>query len=98
MDPQTILNIVEEVQAASDVKDKTTFFTEKYPEFVKNYPGLFEMVCQRKIEMGNLSFMIDMLTKMKNDNMTQFDASSHVGQMLFSKYVEPNINMNKEKK
>jgi hypothetical protein len=98
MDSSVVLSIVQEVQN-SKVNDKKNHFEQKYPEFVKKYPGLFEMACNKTdMDMSNLNFMLSMLNKMNHENVSQYNASATVGQMLFSKYVEPNINMNKEKK
>jgi hypothetical protein len=35
--------------------------------------------------------MLGMLNKMNNENMTQYDASANVGQMLYDKYIHDNI-------
>jgi hypothetical protein len=77
--------------SSSSVTNKESYFSEKYPEFKKKYPGLFEMTCNQKLNKMNLEFMLSMLEKMETEKMTQYDASAQVGTMLFQKYVEPNL-------
>jgi hypothetical protein len=43
------------------------------------------------MDIANLNFMLGMLNKMNNENMTQYDASANVGQMLYDKYIHDNI-------
>lgn len=85
-----IRSIVTEI-VDSNVADKETHFGRKYSVFKDKYPNLFRVCCEGKIDKTNLDFMLSMLSKMENQNLTQYDASAEVGQMLFSKYVEPNI-------
>ena len=74
------------------VDNKQEYFESKYANFKKKYPKLFEMACSNEpMEMSNLDFMLSMLTKMKHDDMTQHDASVHVGQFMYDKYIHENI-------
>jgi hypothetical protein len=76
----------------SDVENKQQYFENKYANFKKKYPKLFEMACSREpMEMSNLDFMLAMLSKMKDDSMTQHDASVEVGQFMYDKYIHENI-------
>lgn len=90
MDPTIIKSIIEDIQHSSR-KDKELYFKQKYNEFSEKYPMIFKLSCDSKIDMKNLDFMLSMLSKMNNKEMTQDDASVKVGQMLYDKYVDPVI-------
>ena len=77
---------------SSNVENKAQYFESKYANFKTKYPKLFEMACSNEpMEMANLDFMLSMLSKMKSENMTQHDASVHVGQFMYDKYIHENI-------
>lgn len=64
-----------------------------FPEFVEDYPGLFEMVLRPEgFDGKSLSLMISMLNKMGNGKASQHEASIHVGQHLLDSYVKPQLN------
>jgi hypothetical protein len=76
----------------TNVENKQQYFENKYANFKKKYPKLFEMACStEQMEISNLDFMLSMLSKMKDDSMTQHDASVQVGQFMYDKYIHENI-------
>jgi S-adenosylmethionine:tRNA-ribosyltransferase-isomerase (queuine synthetase) len=76
----------------TNVENKQQYFESKYANFKKKYPKLFEMACSTEaIDISNLDFMLSMLSKIKNENMSQHDASVHVGQFMYDKYIHENI-------
>jgi hypothetical protein len=84
----TIVNTIRD----SKVKDKAKHFENIYENFKTKYPKLYEKACSdNQMDIANLNFMLGMLNKMNNENMTQFDASAQVGQMLYDKYIHDNI-------
>lgn len=86
-----IMTIVNTIRA-SKVNNKAKHFENIYGNFKTKYPMLYEKACSHdEMDMRNLQFMLGMLNKMKNDDMSQFDASAHVGQMLYDKYIHDNI-------
>lgn len=90
-DIEKIRTIVADIQN-THVHNKAKFFEDKYLNFQKKYPKLFEMACSKdKMDMKNLDFMLSMLSKMKNENVTQHDASVEVGQFMYDKYIHENI-------
>ncbi len=77
---------------STDVENKSVYFDSKYGNFKKKFPKLYEMACSREpMDMTNLDFMLSMLTKMKDDNVSQHDASVEVGQFMYDKYIHDNI-------
>jgi hypothetical protein len=98
MDSDTILKIVQTIQTSGKL-NKAEHFAARYPEFKDKYAALFEMACsEQKVDMQNLVYMMEMLDKMKESNLSQYDASAKVGQMLFDKYIEPNMDKMEKKK
>lgn len=88
---EQIMTIVNTIRT-SKVKDKSKHFEKIFENFKSKYPTLYEKACSdNEMDVANLNFMLSMLSKMKNENMTQFDASAHVGQMLYDKYIHDNI-------
>lgn len=73
----------------SEVENKEEVFGKKYQVFKKNYPILFDMACRpEKIDEKMFNMMLYMLNQMENKNLSQFDASANVGQVLYDKYVK----------
>lgn len=84
----TIVNTIRE----SNVPNKAQHFENIYGNFKKKYPTLYTKACSdNKMDLDNLTFMLGMLNKMNKDNVTQYDASAEVGQMLYDKYIHENI-------
>jgi hypothetical protein len=76
----------------TNVENKQQYFEDKYANFNKKYPKLFDMACSTEpMELSNLDFMLSMLSKMKDESMTQHDASVQVGQFMYDKYIHENI-------
>jgi len=64
-----------------------------FPEFVEQYPGLFEMILRPEgFDTKTLSFMIQMLGNMANGKASQHEASIQVGQHVLDTYVKPQLN------
>ena len=88
---QKMLAIIEAIRK-SKKQNKEDYFAEFYPTFKQKYPVLFKMACTNdEMDMTTLEYMLDMLQNIKDNNMTQYDASAHVGQKLYDKYIHDNI-------
>jgi hypothetical protein len=89
MDLEAIYKIVKFIQN-SPIKNKDQVFGDKYLNFKTQYPVLFEVACKdEKIDDNMLQMMLNMVSKIKREEITQFDASASVSQVLYDKYVEP---------
>ena len=80
-----------------DVKDKKYIikdeYEEAYPYLFKEAPTLFKMVYEDKIEyMGMLELLVNNAEKIKDNDISQYDADVIVGKKLADKYVYPAIN------
>lgn len=89
--PEKIMSIVNAIQN-TNVPHKAEYFASKYAVFKQRYPQLYALACKdEKFDTKTLEFMLEMLGKMGNETLTQYDASANVGQMLYDKYIHENI-------
>ena len=95
-DLDSIIKIARFIRA-SEVEDKEKHFETKYSIFKTKYPQLYKKVCNEPdFDLQNLAFMLQMLDSINTNEKAQFDAEAMVGQMLFDKYVKPNVDANKK--
>lgn len=98
VDTQSILKIVQFIQN-STVENKEEVLGLKYKNFKKQYPVLFEVACRNeKIDLNMLQMMLSMKDRIKNNEISQYDASAGVGQVLYDKYVDPLVKKNEAAK
>lgn len=89
---EQILKIAQHIKNAEVNGDKETYFESKYKTFKTKYPQLYKKVCTEKdFDMENLRFMLSMMDQINNKEKEQYNAEVMVGQMLFDKYVKPNV-------
>lgn len=87
-----ILKIAQEIcDYRGNLSEKKRTFRKRYPEFVENYPTLFEMSIQNNFDINRLKFMLHMRDKVENANISQHNASAAIGEMLFNDYVKDKI-------
>ena len=60
-----------------------------YEDFYLKYPALFSKIIDGSLEKNQFNFMLNMMCKVKNDELSDHDASVQVGQVLVDKYVKP---------
>lgn len=87
---ESIRRIIKRI-TESTVENKEEYFGQMYPNFKEKYPVLFQKVCDGDLDINNLNYMLGLLEKIENENLSQFDASANVGQMLYARYVEPSL-------
>ena len=66
-----------------------------YEDFYLKYPALFSKIIDGTLEKNQFNFMLNMLGKVKNEELSDHDASVQVGQVLVDKYVKPLIDEKK---
>jgi hypothetical protein len=69
---------------------------QKVPEFSDKYPELFTKIIQKQ-DLSPIQSMLAMLDRMGEGNITQHQASIIIGKKLVDKFVNPQLNGNKEK-
>ena len=63
-----------------------------YQDFYLKYPALFSKIIDGSLEKNQFNFMLNMMGKVKNEELSDHDASVQVGQVLVDKYVKPLID------
>ena len=85
-----VAKIVKEIQE-SKRPNKHDYFEQKYPEFAEKYERLFEVACERKLDLQQLSVMLRLADKVKSEEVSQHEASVAIGQNLYNQYVRPKL-------
>ena len=68
---------------------------KEYFDLYDIYPAIFKMACNGNMDIERLKYMLQMLDNIKNDSMTEHDASVNVGQKLVDEIVKPNLEKKK---
>tara|TARA_Y100000389_G_C17308602_1_gene436769 strand:+ start:508 stop:780 length:273 start_codon:yes stop_codon:yes gene_type:complete len=89
MDKNILNEIIDDIR--DNPHNSKDFYTEKYPDFSKHYPTLFEKLFDPKLDVTTLRYMLNQKEKMSSNKLSQHDASVKVGTMLVDKYVKPNL-------
>lgn len=65
--------------------------SSKFADYQKEFPRIFEMLLTRTYPRDILEMMILQLEKMETGNMSQHNASVHVGGVLVDRFVKPQL-------
>lgn len=71
--------------AESDIK-------MKFPEFIANYPTLYQYAMKPGFDANNFRIMLTLLNRMGDKQMSQHQASVIVGQRIADKYISPKFS------
>lgn len=81
-----------------DLNEMKLKLGKKYPNLSDNYPSLFNLVFNPVSswdkDLKDLTQMVKLASKVKDNKISQHDASVKVGQQLVDKYVKPQLNKN----
>jgi hypothetical protein len=88
-----LLDVVTEiVQCDKDfvsMEDKTNFFVTKYPLLANTYPTIFSKACEPHFDLAKFSWMLNMANNVRDNQISQHDASVQVGEKLVDEHVKP---------
>ena len=88
----TVKEIDQDVRTSTDSPDETKRkVQEKYREFSLNYPAIFIMAADGNLDMKRFQSMVNMAQQVKDDKISQHDASVKVGEQLVNDYVKPKL-------
>ena len=65
---------------------------EKYKDFSLQHPVIFLSIVNETLDYNQFNKMVDMACKVKDNKISQHDASVKVGSELVDKYVKPKID------
>jgi len=82
----------------SDFDTKTFIKTmkKKYKYLDDNCKTIFNLAVSDNYDYNRLSYMVEMAKKVSNDDISEFEASKQVGQVLVDEIVKPQLDQ-KEK-
>jgi hypothetical protein len=71
-------------------------YQQKYMGLMMRYPSLYNMVLEngKKFDLVQFEQMMGMISKVRNNEVAESDASKAFGQHMVDKYVKPNLNKN----
>lgn len=85
-----VKRMIEEVETA--LRSETPAQVSScFADFQKEFPRIFEMVLTRTYPREILEMMISQLEKMETGNLSQHNASVHVGGVLVDRFVKPQL-------
>ena len=64
----------------------------EYKDLFDNYPSIFKMACEGNMDFIRLKYMLEMIDKVKNNKISEHDASVDVGQKLVDEIVKPDLD------
>lgn len=83
---RAMANRIQELQASRRTTDN---IKELLPEFVRDYPHLFETLTAPDYDPSTLHVMLTMLERMGNGSLNHHQATVIVGKRLAQKYIRP---------
>lgn len=80
--------IVNEIRSSND-PNKEGIFRDKYPEFVRDCPKLFEATVNNEFPLTFLDMMIQQINNLDNSTTNKEEADGEIFKVLNEKYVDP---------
>lgn len=85
-----VRRMIQEVEEALREESPAQVST-RFADYQKEYPKIFEMVLTRTYPRDIMEMMILQLEKMEAGNVSQHNASVHVGGVLVDRFVKPQL-------
>lgn len=87
---------VNEIRTKIKSRCKLKDIQEEYSWLYDNYPKIFSLACNEKMDLDKLKFMLSKLSGIKNGNLSEYEASGIVGTAMAREYVYSKLDMSKE--
>ena len=65
---------------------------KKYDKFIEKYPTIYNKLKEGTLDEDKFEYMINMLSDVKSNKISDFDASVKVGERLVDHYVKPQLS------
>lgn len=65
---------------------------EKYSKIKEKYPTLYDMICEKGVDIQMLAKLFAVMEQIELKNITNEKADKYVGQMMADKYVTPIVD------
>lgn len=87
---ERVRRMIEEVEAAL-AQETPAQVSSQFGVYQKEFPRIFEMLLTRTYPRDVMDMMIVQLEKMESGNVSQHNASVHVGGVLVDRFVKPQL-------
>lgn len=87
---------IEGINNKKDIKTIRNELKELYSDFELNYNSLFKLCTSEDYDLNKLILFIQMANSVQRKEITEHDASVHIGEMLVNEYVKPKLNTDKK--
>jgi hypothetical protein len=67
---------------------KEEYYSSIFPNFKSRYPSLYEMSCGNNVNIGEFNNILTMMTNQLSNTHDDYTRSSHVGQVLYNRFVK----------
>ena len=91
-----IRSMVTDIQAWIQQGDTEEVIKKRIPDFMERYPELFKKILLGH-DLGPMIYMLSMLDRMGQGQLSQHQASIGVGQRLVQQYVTPKLEKSAKK-
>ena len=82
----------EKYQSQEEFTEK---MTQRFPDLKMNQPAILNGACEGNMDIKMLEFMVSKVKKIKQNQISEHDASVEVGQKLVDEIVKPQIDKSK---
>ncbi len=87
---ERVRRMIQEVEAAL-AQENAAQVSSQFADYQKEFPRIFEMLLTRTYPRDVMEMMIGQLEKMEAGNVSQHNASVHVGGVLVDRFVKPQL-------
>ena len=72
-------------------QDFKNLMKQKYKFLLENHEAIFNISLSQNYDLARLKFMLEMANKIRNNEITEHNASVQVGQVLVDQIVKPQL-------
>lgn len=86
--------VVEEIYKCTkfnDEKSKEEYYISKYPYLSNTFPMIVKKACETNFDYEKFKWMMDIQKKVKENKISQHNASVEVGERLVDEHVKPKL-------
>ncbi len=87
---------LEGINKKKDIKTIRNELKEQFPEFEMDYNSLFKLCTSEDYDLNRLLIFIQMASSIQKNEITEKEASVHIGEMLVNDYVKPKLKLDKK--
>lgn len=87
---ERVRRMIQEVEKAL-AQETPAQVSSQFADYQKEFPRIFEMVLTRTYPRDIMEMMIAQIEKMEAGNVSQHNASVHVGGILVDRFVKPQL-------